>query len=125
MISSRHRFHGYNSLRYVYKNGKSIRGPLFAVKSVVNPRRKTYRVAVVVSRKVNKSAVARNRIRRRLYEIIRQLEDDILQPYDVVLTVFHDALLDTPQAALTRQVKKQLRESGVLARRVKRPSDPS
>ncbi len=74
MIAKAHRFHGYGSLNFVYKNGKTERGPLFAVKSILNPKRSEYRMAVVVSRKVNKSAVARNRIRRRLYEIVRSLE---------------------------------------------------
>ena len=32
----------------------------------------TYRVAVVVSKKVHKSAVVRNRIRRRLFEVTRR-----------------------------------------------------
>ncbi len=64
MISRKHRFHGYGSLKYVYKNGAAVRGPLFAIKFVENPKRDTYRLAVVISRKINKSAVARNRIRR-------------------------------------------------------------
>ena len=93
MISRQHRFRGYGSLKYVYKNGATVRGPLFAVKAIENPKRDSYRLAVVVSRKVNKSAVARNRIRRRLYEAVRQLEVDIIRPYDIVLTVFHNSVL--------------------------------
>src|SRR5581483_3048328 len=108
MITRRHRFHGLNSLRYVYQNGRTIRGPFFSVKVASNPRRNTYRVAVVVSRKVHKSAVARNRIRRRLYEAVRSLEADINQPYDIVLTVFNESLLEEPPASLSKQVKKQL-----------------
>jgi ribonuclease P protein component len=79
MISRTNRFHGYNSLRNVYRHGNTARGPLFAVKSLQNPRRKSYRLAVVVSRKVNKSAVARNRIRRRLYEQAKELLSSINQ----------------------------------------------
>jgi ribonuclease P protein component len=60
MISRAHRFHGYNSLNFVYRNGQTVRGPLFAIKYTINPKRKSYRAAVVVSKKVNKSAVARN-----------------------------------------------------------------
>lgn len=114
MISRKHRFHGYGSLRFVYRNGQTVRGPLFAVKSLPNEKRKDYRLAVVVSRKVNKSAVARNRIRRRLYETVRQLEDRIETPHDIVITVFHDTLIDEPAEKLTAQVKKQLHASGIL-----------
>jgi ribonuclease P protein component len=118
MISVKHRFHGYGSLKFVYRNGHTIHGPLFSIKSSRNPRRQTYRLAIVVSRKVNKSAVARNRIRRRLYEIVRNMEKDIVEPHDVVLTVFHDSVMDEDYKKLASQVRKQLKEAGVVVKRV-------
>jgi len=119
MISRKHRFHGYGSLKHVYKNGTTVRGPLFALKALPNPKRDSYRLAVVVSKKVNKSAVARNRIRRRLYEAVRQLEGDIIRPYDIVLSVFHSSVIDEPAESLARQVRKQLADAGILAKRIK------
>jgi ribonuclease P protein component len=114
MISRTNRFHGYNSLRHVYRQGKIARGALFAVKAMPNPRRQSYRVAVVVSRKVNKSAVARNRIRRRLYEFSRELSPAITEPHDIVITVFHDTVADTPAAQLKAQLKKQFKDAGII-----------
>jgi ribonuclease P protein component len=114
MISRTHRFHGYNSLRHVYRQVRVSRGALFAVKSAPNPRRKAYRAAVVVSRKVNKSAVARNRMRRRLYEVIRQLEGQITEPSDIVVTVFHSTVLEASSAELGGQLKKQFKELGLV-----------
>jgi ribonuclease P protein component len=114
MISRAHRFHGYNSLNFVYRNGQTARGPVFAIKYAPNPRRKTYRVAVVVSKKVSKSAVARNRIRRRLYAAIKEYEPQISQPYDIVITVFHDALLEEPHKNIAHQLKKQLADAGII-----------
>lgn len=114
MIPRSNRFHGYNSLRHVYRQGITARGPLFAVKALSNPRRKSYRLSVVVSRKVNKSAVARNRMRRRLYELAREFEDQIAQPHDIVITVFHDSLADAAHKDLKSQLKRQLKDSGVI-----------
>lgn len=114
MINSAHRFHGYGSLKYVYRHGQTARGQLFSIKAVANPRRKSYRFAVVVSRKVNKSAVARNRIRRRLYEIVRSFEDEIREPHDMVLTVFTDHVAAEPFNSLSKQVHKQLVELGII-----------
>jgi ribonuclease P protein component len=114
MISRSHRFHGYNSLNFVYRNGQTVRGPLFAIKFVANPKRKSYRAAVVVSRKVHKSAVARNRMRRRLYSALQEFEPRILQPYDIVITVFQDALLEEPHKSLMHQLKKQLEAGQIL-----------
>lgn len=119
MISKEHRFSGQAGLRYVYRHGQIVRGPLFSVKSARNSRRSTYRAAVVISRKVHKSAVVRNKIRRRLYEALRQMEADIAGPYDIVINVFADALADEPADSLRRQLKKQLVDAGILAKRVR------
>jgi ribonuclease P protein component len=53
------------------------------------PSGKPYRVAIVVSRKVHKSAVVRNRIRRRVYELVRQ-SDSVPPASDLIFTVFSD-----------------------------------
>jgi len=116
MISNRHRFHGYNSLNSVYKNGKSSRGGLFAIRYALNPKRRKYRVAIIVSRKVSKSAVIRNRIRRRLYAVVRLLGAQIYQPYDIVITVFSGSLIDESPSDLSKQVQKQFQEAGIIGK---------
>ena len=117
MIPRKNRFHGYGSLNHVYRQGATVRGPLFSLKATPNPRRKSYRLAVVVSRKVNKSAVARNRMRRRLYEAVRAQADRITQPQDIVITVFQPSLLDESPKTLAIQVEKQLSDAGILPKR--------
>ena len=74
MLIRAHRFHGYNSLRGVYGRGQTLRASLLNLKYQWREPNRPYRVAVVVSRKVSKSAVVRGRIRRRIYEIVRQQE---------------------------------------------------
>ena len=88
MLSFKHRFHGHNSLRYVYKNGHAERTRLVTLKYTKNPHRKHSRVAVVISKKVLKGAVGRNRVRRRLYEAVRQRLSNITEPTDIVFLVF-------------------------------------
>lgn len=116
MISKLHRFHGHNSLNYVYRNGQTVRGPLTAIKYAKNSRRTTYRAAVVVSKKVHKSAVVRNRIRRRIYEQIRLCAGQITEPYDIVVTVFHDTVADMPAAELATLIHAQLHQAGVVSK---------
>ena len=87
MLSFQHRFHGHGSLRYVYKNGTAARSHLFTVKYVTNAHRKHSRFSIVVSKKVYKGAVGRNRIRRRLYEIIRAELPKMGQVHDVAIIV--------------------------------------
>lgn len=113
MISRKNRFHGHNSLRTVYSRGKAVRGPSFAIKFVANDRRKDYRLAVVVSKKVNKSAVKRNRIRRQVYEIVRS-QKLITGNYDVVLTVFSDQLGQTSTSQLENELRDHFRQAGLV-----------
>lgn len=87
MLAFRYRFHGHGSLRYVYKNGETVRGRLMTIKYTKNPRRKHSRFSVVVSKKVLKSAVGRNRIRRRIYEALRDVGALDLLAYDVAVIV--------------------------------------
>lgn len=116
MISAKHRFHGYGSLKRVYQQGQTVRGQVFSIKYLPNPKRKDYRLAVVVSRKVHKSAVARNRIRRRIYEAVRLMEAEITEPHDIIISIYSDTLLDEPAKSLQRQLRQQLKKAGILMR---------
>lgn len=104
MISSIFRFHGHNSLRYVYSNGKAVRSQLFTVKYVPNSHRTHPRFSVVVSKKVIKSAVGRNRIRRRLYEYLRTNTERLDGVYDVVIICTSAELRTLPYAQIAEQL---------------------
>ncbi len=114
MINRSHRFHGHGSLRFVYQRGKTVRGSYGALKYIYNSRRHTYRMAVVISRKVHKSAVVRNRIRRRIFEAVRVREADISQPYDIVFTVFSDQVATLLAAELQARIYEKLEETGIM-----------
>jgi len=89
MLTRSHRFHGYGSLRRTYSHGQTVRSSLISLRYTSRSAGKPYRVAVVVSRKVHKSAVVRNRIRRRVYEFVRQSET-VPQATDLIFTVFSE-----------------------------------
>lgn len=79
-----------------------------------NPKRKTYRAAVVVSKKVHKSAVVRNRIRRRIFEVLRHYESKINEPHDIVITVFHESIATIPHEELDTMVRTQLSQAKII-----------
>lgn len=114
MIRASHRFHGHSSLSYVYRHGQIVRGPLTALKYVRNTRRQEYRAAIVVSKKISKSAVVRNRIRRRLYEAIRRQEPRLVVAYDLVFTVFSDVVATIPAEEVDRLIYTQLKQAGII-----------
>lgn len=100
MLTSSRRFHGYSSLNYAYRQGESVRDPKMSLKFALNNRRHNYRVAVVVSRKVSRSAVVRNRIRRRVYEAIRTNPSPIKDSYDLIFSVHSAELAAMPSSEL-------------------------
>jgi ribonuclease P protein component len=87
MLRFSNRFHGRAGIKYVYRNGTAHRNRWLTCKVVLNQRRNRPRVAVVVSKKVLKSAVGRNRIRRRLYEILRLRLSELPPQSDLVVIV--------------------------------------
>ena len=113
MITRAHRFHGHGSLRYVYSRGQVVRGPFSVLKYAPNSRRTTWRAAVVVSRKVHKSAVVRNRIRRRVYEVIRLNIPDQIDPTDIVLIIHSEQVATMPALELHKAITSQLEKAGI------------
>ena len=114
MISSTHRFHGRNSLRFVYQHGRQVRGDILSLRAVRNAHQRTWRAAVVVSRKVSKSAVVRNRIRRRVFEVIRTQAGRIDGSYDLVVTVYSDSVATLVSAELGHMLDEQLQKASVV-----------
>lgn len=113
MLSKKYRFHSRGGVRYVYQKGKTIRSAKMSLTTVVNERGFT-RFAVVVSKKVNKTAVGRNRIRRRIYEALRTNFEHIPQGRDYIFTVFSKDILDMPFSEIERILGDLVAESKII-----------
>jgi ribonuclease P protein component len=111
MIAFKYRFHGHGSLKYVYRNGQALRTHLVTLKYSHNPHRKQPRFAVVVSKKVLKSAVGRNRIRRRLYEILRSFTTADFPGYDMVFIVSSSEIINLPADELKTLIHNLVTQS--------------
>ena len=112
MLNKSYRFHGLGSLNRVYNKGRTVRAGEISIKFWLNERRDTFRVAVVVSKKVHKSAVVRNRIRRRIFEIVRT-NTFIDKPYDIIISVFDDGVASKDAQNLTQQVIQLIDKTGI------------
>jgi len=113
MISSLFRFHGHNSLRYVYANGQATRSQFLTIRSVNNPHRRNPRISAVVSKKVFKKAVGRNRIRRRLYEYTRTHLEQLNGVYDIVIIVTSAEVRTMPTAELYETLDQLFIKAGL------------
>lgn len=70
----------------LFKNGQAFHSQLFNLKIVRNKLNNT-RFGFIISKKVSKKAVERNKIKRRLREVIRKEIEQIKNGYDAVIIV--------------------------------------
>ena len=110
MIKQKYRFHSRGGIRYTYQQGKSIRNPKISL--IYNKNTRGYqRFAVVVSKKVLKSAVGRNRIRRRVYEAIRLELPEFTKKQDSIFVVYDKAVKNMSFLELREVIHLLLAES--------------
>ena len=114
MLRKQQRFHGHGSLRYVYKNASSVRSHLCTIRYINNKFRKTSRVAIVVSKKVHKSAVGRNRIRRRVYEIMRHELSQVNGVYDVAIIITNAEVRTISHQELVKTIHDMLLQAAII-----------
>lgn len=112
MISAKLRFHGHGSLRYLHKNADVYRSKYCVLKIIANPKRKYSRFAVIVSKKTHKSAVGRNRIRRRIYEMIRLEMPNMIGVNDMAIIVTSGEALTASHQELFDSLHELMIQSG-------------
>ena len=97
----------------MYQKGKTIRSPKVSLVFAENTRG-FMRFAVVVSKKVEKSAVKRNRIRRRVYEVIRKNFESIPRKTDYIFVVFSKDVEKMRVGELEKVLSKLVTESRTI-----------
>lgn len=112
MINRRYRFHGRSALNHVYRHGRTANGQYLSLRTAPS-NKPDYRLAVVVSKKVSKSAVVRNRIRRRIFEIMRLAHNNSDKPWDVdmVITVHDAQAASVEHDSLVSEIKALLKKA--------------
>lgn len=108
MLSTTNRFRGRNSLRSIYRYGQSVSCGDITLRFLNVKPGKAPRVAVVVSRKVDKRAVVRNKIRRRIYELTRAYLQGNKVNIDLVLVVNNNRLAKMESSDLGEMINNLL-----------------
>jgi len=89
MLPAANRLRKTRDINLVYKRGVYGGAGDLSVKVMPN-RLPQSRLVVVVGKKIDKRAVVRNRIRRRLVESVRQMWATVPASYDIVVSVRAD-----------------------------------
>jgi len=112
MIAREYRLRKATDFSKTYKFGKSYNHPEFYIKSLQS-KLPLSRFAVVIPKKVAKSAVVRNRARRRVYEIVRINLSQIKPGYTIIITLKSDLVSIKPKE-LEQQLVKGLQGLHIL-----------
>lgn len=99
MLSKTFRLRHEKDINHVFKKGRGVYDNACGVKVVKNNLPYS-RFGIVVGTKVDKAAVGRNRVKRQYREILRLMQNEVAQGFDVLL------LTSKPAAELSYQEKE-------------------
>jgi len=75
----------------IFKSGKSCYGKFFGIKAAANERGAN-RYGIIISAKVSKKAIERNKLKRQVREVIRRLDKKLISGVDLAVVVLPAAL---------------------------------
>lgn len=96
----------------IYKQGRRQRTPLLTIVTLAQEPPGEARVAYVVSRKVDKRAVVRNQVRRRLREALRRFLTPPWPQVDLIV-IAHPASAQADYWQLRAALRDALRRAGI------------
>lgn len=120
MLPSGHRLRSNREFQRVYRVGKSWAHPLAALHVLEQPGER--RFGISVSKKVG-NAVVRNRVRRRVREILRAALPELKQGFDAII-VARSAAAEADFAALTSALEELFRRSRLRREPEQSPETP-
>lgn len=112
MLARAYRLRSNADFDRTYKYGRSANAQNFYIK-FYQSHYITTRIAVVVSKKISKRAVVRNRCKRRLVELARNHFDELLPGYNVIVMAKTD-VSNLLSKDLEREFMTCLSKAGLL-----------
>ncbi len=107
MLPKKFRLHADNDIKRLVRGGKTFFLPQLTLKYQVNDQ-KTLRLGFVVSTKVDKKAVIRNKVKRRMREALRAELDNIKNGNDL-LFIAKKSCIDLSLVDLKKQIQFALK----------------
>lgn len=116
MLSRKHRLSFNEDFDRVKKEGSLYQGKLFAISVLKRGDTNPSRFGFVVSTRVSKKAVERNKAKRRLREVVRKSLGEIKTGYDVLFLATKNTLVASPKS-LEKEGRTLFKNSGIIKRK--------
>jgi len=115
MIARKYILNGKENFEKVEKEGKILQFPSFGLAYLAREDDRDSKFGFIVSTKVSKDSVQRNRIRRAINEAVRYQMTDIKKGFDIVFLAKQLALRK-PTDQLMNETRSALKEAGIATR---------
>lgn len=112
MLAKNHRLRAAKDIQRVSRQGRWAAGSNLTIRTLPN-RFQTVRVGVIISKKVDKRAVVRNRARRRVQEQLRLILPNLIIGSDILIYIRKD-LVDLKPEQLKNELDIQLKRLRVV-----------
>lgn len=112
MLSKKFRLSGGNNFKRVQDEGRVYQSKNFGIAILNRNDAEASRFAFIVSTKIAKDAVDRNRFKRTMSETVRIASIDLFPGFDVVFLA-KTSIVSVPASELMREVREGLKESGL------------
>ena len=113
MVSKEYRLSGKKNFEKVFQEGKIVQAEAFGLAYLNRGDGEVSRFGFIVSTKVSKLAVQRNRVKRALSEAVRFLTNKIEKGYNVVFLAKGQSM-KVPTDQLMREVGVSFIKAGIL-----------
>jgi ribonuclease P protein component len=113
MLASRYRLIGSKNIEKVKESGNLHQFDLFGIMIKKRKDKEPSRFAFVISTKVSKLAVQRNRIKRALHEAVRQSITNVKKGNDVVFLTKR-SIERVPTDEIMRSARESLKSVGLI-----------
>lgn len=111
MLPKKHRLPLRTELKRIKKKGKLIQGKLFSLQVVQSEKNQPSRFGFIISSKIHKKAVKRNKAKRLLSEAIMALE---VKPGFEVVFLAKKKLIEALPKEIKAEVKRLFEKAGIL-----------
>ena len=112
MLKGKFRLKKRKDFENTYKKGKTISNNFFLIKITYN-NLEFNRIGFVVSKKTANKIVTRNKIKRKIREIIRLMQDELKNGYDVIV-IAKSGCLNQKYKDLKINLEKILKKGNLL-----------
>lgn len=113
MLTKQHRLKKNKDFELVFKRGKTFDGKFLFLKIIKRNNLKVSRFGLVVGTKISKKATIRNKIKRRLRDVIRKRLEDIKSGFDVIIGA-KTLVVDKSYQEIKEELEGLLEKAGVL-----------